>query len=257
MPIYHARPGAQSYGHDIGIILMSCINPFPPGDVGNARSYAYPVLYQVAGCVTIDGLINQADGSQATGVIAAAKALETEGVRAITSDCGYMLEYQDEVAAAVNVPVMMSSLLQLPFIASLLSPGQEIGIICAHAGRLEGSLLTRAFPNPTRTLRIAGMEQQPAFCQAILHEEGVLDSDKVEAETVTVARELVSRYPAIGALLLECSNLPLYSQAVQQALGLPVFDFLTMIDYVQSAVVRRGYPDGPQAVTHCCVPNHG
>lgn len=243
MPVYRARPGAQSYGHDIGIILMSCFNPFPPGDVGNARSYAYPVLYQLAGDVTIEGLINRADGTATAGVIAAAKALEAEGVRAITSDCGYMLEYQDEVAAAVTVPVMMSSLLQLPFIASLLSPGQEIGIICAHGERLEGRLLARAFPNPTRALRIAGMERQPGFCHAILHEQGELDSDRVRAETVAVARRLVTENPHIGALLLECSNLPLYSQAVQRAVGLPVFDFLTMIDYVQSAVARRGYPD--------------
>jgi len=244
MALYRVRPHAQSYGHDIGIIMMYCSNPFPPGDVGNAWSYDYPVMFHTVRGVTIEGLLGNADRSQGEAVIAAARELENEGVKAITSDCGYMLEYQAEVAAAVNVPVMMSSLLQLPFIASLLAQGQEIGIVCANAQRLDDQLLNRAYPHRDRTVRIAGMQDQAAFRQAILDEEGVLDTDLVQQETVAVASRLVAEYPAIGALLLECSNLPLYSHAVQHALGLPVFDFMTMIDFVRSACVRKAYSGG-------------
>ena len=244
MPLYRVRPHAQSYGHDVGVIMMYCSNPFPPGDVGNAYSYDYPVLYHTVRDVTIERLIDKADASAGQAVVAAAKALEAEGVKAITSDCGYMLEYQQEVAAAVAVPVMLSSLIQLPFIDALLAPDREIGIVCASAPRLHPALLARAFPHPRRPVRIAGMQEQPGFRSAILDEEGVLDTDKVRAETVAVASELLRAHPAIGALLLECSNLPLYSRAVQQATGLPVFDFLTMIDYVRAACVRRSYEGG-------------
>jgi hypothetical protein len=63
----------------------------------------------------------------------------------------------------------------------------------------------------------------------------------VEGEVVEVARSLVEREPAVGALLLECSLLPPYAAAVQEAVGLPVFDYVTMIRHVFSAVIRRRY----------------
>jgi aspartate/glutamate racemase len=238
MPIYHARRGAQSYGHDIGILLMECLNPFPPGDVGNASTYGYPVLYETVPGVTIESLVERGETAAVDAMVAAAQKLEREGVRAITSDCGYMLAYQDMVASAVKVPVMMSSLLQLRFMGSLIPPGAEIGVVCAHEARMKAGWLQKAWPDSDRTIRVAGMQDQPGFREAILDEMGRLDSDKVEAETVAVTMELVARYPDIRILLLECSNLPPYSAAVQEATGLPVFDFITMIDHVRAAIAR-------------------
>ncbi|MBT9385427.1 aspartate/glutamate racemase family protein [Pseudooceanicola sp. CBS1P-1] len=244
MAIYHARRGAQSYGHDIGILLMECWNPFPPGDVGNAATYGYPVLYETVAGVTIEALVERGEASAVDAMVEAARKLETEGCKAITSDCGYMLMYQDVVAAAVKVPVMMSSLLQLRFIASLLPPGGEIGVVCAHKARLEAGLLDMAWPERNRTVHVAGMEDQPAFRRAILDEEGVLDTDLVEAETVAVTRAMVEANPDIRAILIECSNLPPYSAAVQAATGLPVFDFITMIDMVRASTARPRFSGG-------------
>ncbi|WP_029076532.1 aspartate/glutamate racemase family protein [Kaistia adipata] len=244
MGIYRVRPDAQSYGHEIGILLIACSNPFPPGDVGNAWSYNYPVLYETIYDVTIDSLINEGDRSMAPSVVAAAKKLEAMGVKAITSDCGYMLYFQQEVAAALSIPVMLSSLLQLPFIASTLAPDASIGVICANKDRLTPELLSFAYPNPTRALHVAGLQDAPAFRYAILDEKGALDTEAVEKEVVDRAVQLVTEHPEIGAILLECSNLPLYAHAVQKATGRHVFDFLTMIDFVQGAGRRRTYQGG-------------
>ena len=82
------------------------------------------------------------------------------------------------------------------------------------------------------------MEGQSEFREAVLEEKGTLDSDKIEQEVVHVARELVTGNPHIGAILLECSDLPPYARAVQQAVNLPVYDFFTMIHYVHTAHVR-------------------
>jgi hypothetical protein len=244
MAIYHVRGGAQSYGHEIGVLLIACSNPFPPGDVGNAWTYRYPVLYETIHGVTIDSLINEGDRSMVGEVIDAARRLRDYGVKAITSDCGYMLYFQEEVAAALDIPVMLSSLLQLPFIASTLAPGAAIGILCANKERLVPSLLEVAYPVRTRALHIAGMEDAPAFRAAILDEKGTLDTEAVEAEVVERATRLVEEHPEIGAILLECSNLPPYAAAVQRATGRHVFDFITMIDYVQAAGRRREYKGG-------------
>ncbi|MEC7764107.1 MAG: aspartate/glutamate racemase family protein [Pseudomonadota bacterium] len=244
MPVYYGRRGAQSYGHDIGILLMECFNPFPPGDVGNASTYDYPVLYETVRGVTIESLVERGETAAIDAMIEAAQKLEREGVKAITSDCGYMLVYQDLVAQALKVPVMMSSLLQLRFIASLIPPEGEIGLICAHSDRMNAGLLDAAWPERNRTIRVGGMEHQPGFREAILDEKGRLDTEVVEAETVAVAQALVTAYPNIRALLIECSNLPPYSAAVQQATGLPVFDFITMIDHVRASIARPVFRGG-------------
>ena len=58
---------------------------------------------------------------------------------------------------------------------------------------------------------------------------------------VTVAQSLIEEHPSVRALLFECTDLPPYAAAVQEATGLPVFDFTTLMNYVFSAVVRRRF----------------
>lgn len=212
--------------------------------MGNAWSYRYTVLYEVVEGVSIDRLVEKGDTSMQADVVAAARRLEAAGVKAITSDCGYMLYFQEAVASAVRVPVMLSSLLQLPFVSSLLAPQASIGILCANRKRLTPDLLARARPPADRKLHIVGLEDAPAFRHAILDEKGSLDTEAVEAEVVERAVKLVSDHPDCGAILLECSNIPPYAAAVQRATGRHVFDFLTMIDFVQHAGSRRAYSGG-------------
>jgi len=90
---------------------------------------------------------------------------------------------------------------------------------------------------------IRGLQHEKNFKDAVVDEIGTLDSDGIRAEVVKAAEEIVSDHPEIRSLLLECSMMPPYSEAVQQATGLPVYDFLTMIDYVYSAVVKKHFAD--------------
>lgn len=242
MAVYHVRPQAESYGHDIGILMLDCRTPFIPGDVGNASTYAYPVLYRTMPGVTLDRLINQGDLTMTQVVIDAARALEASGVRAITSDCGYMLHFQDAVAAAVDIPVMLSSLLQLPFIASMLGPQQAVGILCANRARLTDALLAPLLASVRCPVHIAGLEAAPNFRGPILDETPDLDPQAIEREVVSAGRQLIDQHPEIAVWLLECSNLPPYAAALQAATGRPVFDFITLIDHVRAAARRRPYP---------------
>jgi hypothetical protein len=221
MPKYRAR-NADTYGHAIGILLLDYRAPFIPGDVGNATSYGYPVLFKPVKGLTLDRVLAGDPACEAS-IVEAARELEEFGVRGISSDCGFLVQYQDTVRKAVKVPVFMSSLLQIPFIAQTFEPGRPIGC------RSEINVVIR------------GMEDLPHFKEAVLHERGDLDSDLLEAETVACARELQGRHPDMGAILLECSMLPPYAKAVQDETGLPVFDFLTMIDYFHAGTHRKAY----------------
>lgn len=241
MTVYRVRPQAESYGHDIGILMLDCRTPFIPGDVGNASTYHYPVLYRTMPDVSLDRLINRADLSMTQTVVDAAQALEAAGVCAITSDCGYMLHFQDVVAAAVRIPVMLSSLLQLPFIASMLGPEQAVGIICANRARLTDAMLARLRNSVSCKVHVAGLEAAPNFRGPILDETPALDQQAIEAEVIEAGLHLATDHPDIAVWLLECSNLPPYAAALQAATQRPVFDFITMIDHVRAAARRRPY----------------
>ena len=90
-------------------------------------------------------------------------------------------------------------------------------------------------------VKVAGMQDQKNFYDAILAEKGELNFVEVQKEVVQVVKELVRKDDKIKAVLLECSDLPPYAAAVQEAVNLPVFDFTTMINHVFSALVRKPF----------------
>ena len=240
MPVYHTNFNAESYGQGIGILLLDARMPFIPGDVANASTYKYPVIYKLVPGLETSVCLNGAP-EYAEPMAEAARELAAQGVRGISSDCGFMLQYQRAVADSVDVPVALSSLLQLPLIERSIGPGRPIGVITADSTNLTMDFLQRAGLRPKNPLVIRGMQDQPEFYSAVLEPKGTLDSDLMTAETVSVATKIRDEHPDLGAVLLECSLLPPYASAVQDALGLPVFDFITLIDFMQSGTNPRAY----------------
>jgi hypothetical protein len=235
--IYKARPGQASYGEAIGILLLDCFTPFIPGDVANATTYNFPVRFKKVEGLTTKRVLAK-DPTAFEPLLAAAEELAGQGVRAVTGDCGFLALHQGRLASALEMPVLLSSLLQIPFISSIIGPDQKVGIVTADSKSLDETLLKAIGVEKGERLAIRGMEDQQAFSKAVIEETGVLDSEKVEMEAVSIAREMVEDEPKVGALLLECSCLPPYGRAIQKAVGLPVFDYVTMINYVHSAQVK-------------------
>jgi len=242
MAVYHVGNKSQSwYGESIGILILDASYPCVPGNVGNASTFDFPVRYKVVKNASIDRLLNQRDPSLIEPFIESALELQAEGVKAVTGACGFMALFQRQVADALDIPVFLSSLLQVPFIYQMLPRGRKIGIISADSSALTPDHFSNVGVTPDIPLVFGGMENQTEFRQAVLLEKGTLDSDQIQREVVEVAGQMVQRDPDIGAIVLECSDLPPYAAAVQAAVSRPVFDFITMIQYVHSALVRRHF----------------
>ena len=240
MAFYQAKNKKQSwYGESIGILILDATYPCIPGNVGNASTFPFPVRYKVVKEASIERLIKQKDITLLEPFIDAAIELQEEGVKAITGACGFMALFQREVSDAVDVPVFLSSLLQIPFIYQIKK--QKIGIITADSKSLTPEHFISVGVNKEIPLLIGGMEDQKEFREAILEEKGTLDSDLIEREVVGVAKKLITENPDIGALVLECSDLPPYAHAIQKEVNLPIFDFTTMIQYVHTALVRKEF----------------
>ncbi len=239
MPKYRVR-NADSYGHAIGILMLDYRGPFIPGDVGNATSYDYPVLFKLVKGLKFERVI-AGDPELEAPIVAAAKELEEYGVRGISSDCGFLIKYQDAVKKAVKIPVFMSSLLQIPFLSMMVDSTRPIGCVTATRKDLGNRVLELAGIRSDINVVVRGMEDYEHFKWAILEEGGELDSDRIEAETVHAAVELQKQNPDMGAIVLECSLMPPYAKAVQDATGLPVFDFVTMINYFHEGTHRKTF----------------
>jgi len=224
----------------IGILVMDARIRRIRGDVGNPATFPFPVICRTVAGATLKRLIRERDPSLLGPFVEAGWELVRQGARALTTTCGFMVLFQQELAAEFPVPVFTSSLLQLPFIERSLRPRDRIGILTADAANLTPEHLRRAGGDENR-LTLFGLEDQPGFHEAIFSGTGRLEEDRVASEVVGQARRMAASDPAIRAILLECANLPPYAAAVQDAVGLPVFDYTTMLHHVHAALVRTPF----------------
>lgn len=229
-----------SYGEALGILLIENFVPFIPGDVANATSYDFPVRFQRLSGFTPARLFEH-DTSMVEVAIEAGRALVEEGVRAITGDCGFLAIYQNRIAGELGVPVFLSSLLQLDFLARILEPSTGIGVVTANRSALDRTVLDAVTSVADDRLVVTGLEDKQHFVSAVFHEDGMLDDQIVEREVLEATDEIMDSGKKLGAILLECSLLPPYAAAVQERTGLPVFDYNTMIRFVHSSLVRRRF----------------
>lgn len=242
MPIFKTAPGRPvAYGYTIGILCAQWNVPFVPGDLNNASTFDFPVRYlTIEGASGAEVLTGNA-AHYVDGFVQAAKTLEAEGVRAITGNCGYMAAYQEAVAEAVSVPVFMSSLLQAPMLATMLGRQRRLAVLVANRAGITDAVLQGAGVVEPDLLVFHGLDGKTHFNEVIIAERGVLDEGRMRAEVVETAVEAVRSDPAIGAILLECSDLPPYAKAVHEATRLPVFDWAGFIRYVHEATRPREY----------------
>lgn len=229
----------RGHGHHIGVLLLTDGGPFVPGDVRDASAYGYPVVFEtVPGADPARVLAGDPDLTPA--VVEAAQSLERRGVRGISSDCGFFLNYQEAVRNAVDIPVALSALLQLPFVSSFLGRDRAIGLITGAAQGIGNRTLALSGVPADRKVVVKGMQDQPEWVRAI-KKGGPLDVGRLGKEAVGLATAMKDENPDLGAIIVTCSLLPMFSRDIQAATRLPVFDFVNLIDYVQSGAQQRTY----------------
>ena len=229
--------GSYVGGHAIGIIAVDLVYPKLPGNVVNATTYRFPVLFKKVS-FEIEQLFD-GDPALEDMVVAAARELEADGVRAIIGACGYFAHFQKQVAAAVDIPVFMSSLCQLPLIKIGLKPEQKVLVMCASGGSMNQEFFSKVNANLDDCV-IQDVGSMESFAP-IRWGKTLLDNERLTKDLAELAKAAAAEHPEIGAILLECSDLPPYACEIQRATGLPVFDFISMINWVEHAVVQKRY----------------
>lgn len=237
--------GRTCYGHELGVLMLDTRFPRLAGDIGNAGTFPFPVLYRKVEGASPRRVVEEADRSLIEPFVEAAKALEAEGVRAITTSCGFLALFQRELAAAVKVPMLSSSLLQLALLHEAHGRRGKAGVLTARAASLTGRHFEACGAGAVPTA-VAGMDGFPEFTRVFLDrgEPGAvptLDAELVEAELAEAARALVESEPTVEFIVLECTNMPPFKDTIRKASGRPVYDILTLVGYALSGAAGFGW----------------
>jgi len=222
----------------IGIIMLDTVFPRIPGDIGSPDTFSFPVEYKTVEGADPKRVVIDADPQLLQPFIDAARSLESGGVKAIGTSCGFLAMFHQGLVNAVDIPVFSSSLLQVRFAVEIIKKSQKVGILTARSQ----SLTRKHFIGvgiESYPLAISGMDAAEEFSAVFIEGKKDIDIDKCRGEIVVAAKKMVDGNPDIGAIVLECTNMPPYARAIQDAVGLPVFDVVTMINYAYWSLNRQ------------------
>lgn len=223
----------------LGILRLDTRFPRIPGDIANPSSYSFPVTIKVVPNAVFSRAEKVGDEEVLALFLEAALELEADGVFAVTTSCGFLSQYQSQIATALKVPVFLSSLLQIP-LAHLMT-GRRVGVITARAETLTEDHLRASGWRPDIPLAVGGLEGRPYFAGSILDDAEDISPEHIQNEVMDTARELSEIHPDIGSFVFECHNLAPYAGMVAEEFQKPVFDIVAMAHWVHANVIKRGF----------------
>lgn len=233
------KGGINVCGVPLGVLSLESYFPKPDGHIKYPASFDFPILYKTVQGATIDRLIRERDPELLKPFIEAAQELEREGVKAITGSCGFLALHQKALADAVNIPVFMSSLIQVPLVSRMLKSDQKVGVVVANSEALTQDHLA-GVGIADEPMVVGGMQHQPQFAEVILRGDTVdLDMDLFEQELTSVIAAMLEENTEVGAIVLECTDLSHFAPQLQQKFGLPVFDLSSLTRMVAAAADRK------------------
>ena len=213
----------------LGVVMLDTRFPRPVGDLGNLATYTVPVNIRVVRGIWPDKVVQSAAGLHAGRVgpafAAIVRALAREGAASITTTCGFLVLLQKELQAAARVPVITSSLMLLP---KLLVAQPRVGVLTISATALGKEHLRAAGVPRERQgdVIVQGVDPRGEFATRILGNQPEMDLDLARRDLVAAAVALKAREPALTDVVLECTNMPPYREAITAATGLKTWCLL-------------------------------
>jgi len=231
--------GKAIYGASVGILMLEAQFPRIPGDIGNATTWPFPVLYKIVRDATPDRVVRHCGDGLLEAFIEAARELVADGADGITTNCGFLCLFQDEISEAVKVQVLTSSLMQVAMINQMLPTGKRAGVLTISGSTLTDVHLKKA--NVPEGTPIFSTEGKREFSRVILDDELEMDVEAARSDNVDAALELVAAHSDVGAIVLECTNMVPYASDIQVATGLPVYSMENLICWFHNGLSPKRF----------------
>ncbi|KAI1394601.1 hypothetical protein F4819DRAFT_258798 [Hypoxylon fuscum] len=221
----------------LGFISIDIILHRPPGDPFNDKTWPFPLIREKADNSSEMQVISSKpyDDAFIDRFVDAGERLVKRGAVGIITSCGFLAMAQQALAARLPIPVATSALVQIPSVLALLSASSTVGILTYDDARL-GLAHLEALGIPPSRCRIRGVPAGGSLQSHIQYGDAYVH-DEISAELVRMARNLIAENKEIAALCLECTQMPPFAEAIQDAIGLPVYDVHTMGCWFYSGLV--------------------
>lgn len=216
----------------------------PPGDPLNALSFQFPLIYETVKNATLWNVVASEQYTEEflQNFIDACNKLANRGAVGIITSCGFLAQVQQRLAAKISIPIITSSLLQVPLLLAARHVNEHLGIITFDSSTL-GEAHFRGIGVTSEMLKritIIGCPANGAL-RGVIQNGDPYVHEELEAEIVTGAKDLISRDPQITVFLLECTQMPPFAQAIFHATGKPVYDVVTLVDWFYSGLRPRTF----------------
>lgn len=229
------RGGKTVFGACVGILMLETRFPRIAGDIGNALTWPFPVQYRIISGASPDKVVRHRAEGLVPSFVAAAKDLVAHGADGISTNCGFLSLIQEELQQNVAVPVLSSSLIQVPLVNAMLPKNKRAGVLTISSETLEDYHL-KAAGVPLDT-PISGTGSHSEFTKKILDDEPEIDFDQCRIDICNAAQELTSLHSDVGAIVLECTNMIPYAADVRKLTGLPVYSIYSAICWLHSGLL--------------------
>ena len=218
----------------LGIVMLDTRFERPPGDVGHPETWPFPVRYAVVRGATARRVVGGRDADLLDAFVEAGEALRAEGAVGLVTSCGFLASRQRDLARRVSLPIATSSLMQLPLIERCLPRGRRAGVITYDAAALTPAHFSEVGADPATP--VAGLPADGRL-RGLIEGDEPYDHAALRQEVLAAVERLLSAQDGIGAIVMECTNLPPFSQAVSETFGLPVHDVVTLGRWLYAGLV--------------------
>lgn len=213
----------------IGVVVIGGGRSRIRGDVGCPETYSEPVAFETAAGTSMQQVFDGREQDMLPSLTAAGQVLVERGATVLTTTCGLLTTLQPALAARFDVPVAVSPLLQAPSLLETIAP-RKIGVVTAIAELLTPARLAAAGIDPER-VEVVDLSKTSHFVPAL--RDGLAINPSIAEREICECARAVS--PEVGALVVECANLPPYTAALRAATGLPVWDALDQLRWLTRA----------------------
>lgn len=223
----------------VGIICQSSAYEMNIGDIEHASTLGVPTFTYTIDALTFADVKNRHLNAEVESKLEdAIKYFEERNVDVITGNCGFFAQYQHLIAEMTHLPVVMSSLTYLPLLGTFYNHTEKIGLLTANGPSLEAGLRRNlyelfAFDLPQRMIDqcvVIGMEDVPGFGTALETGEKV----HYHSTQKRILKKLVeaNKEHDFQCFLVECTQLPQFSDAIRYQFDVPVFDIVTLVESI-------------------------
>jgi hypothetical protein len=230
--------------------------PQLPGSMMNSATFDFPVISETVPGAWVENVV-RGDPALEPAYIAAARQLVERGAIAISSNCGFSIRHQPAVAASVNAPVVMSSLLLLPALLRQLPRTSKIAVLTYDSAHCSEDLLGINDPAERTRIVIGGIEGGEFWHNELKRPVPPTEVSSIEKDVAACITRLRTAHPEIAIILFECAGFPLVAPAIRRLAKLPVYDITSLCRLTLASVWPESIPSFWAIFENCCATSLG